>query len=315
MNLLRWSGAGLIVLCLSAVFLLFNANWDMDYIIPKRSVRLAAMIIGGGCLAFSSIIFQTLTRNRILTPAIMGYESIFLLFHALLVLISGIVHSLVLPEVYKSLICASLIVLYGWLLHGWLLRRNSANLSMLLLIGIVLTMVFSTFTQLIQITISPGEFAILQGLNYTSFNQVTLSKTLVSGAIVLILCWVALKKHALLDVLLLGKDQAISLGIHYSRSVFLFATITAMLVAVSVNLIGPTAFMGVFVANITYSIFRTARHKTTLLACTVIASAVFLFSQILVEHIFNYRTTVSIIINLVCGIYFLFFLLKSKSQL
>ena len=48
---------------------------DFGYVIPKRLVRLAAIVVGGVCVALSAIVFQTLVNNRILTPAIMGYEA------------------------------------------------------------------------------------------------------------------------------------------------------------------------------------------------------------------------------------------------
>ncbi|HBJ68285.1 MAG TPA: iron ABC transporter permease, partial [Alcaligenes faecalis] len=75
----------LLVLALSFVF--YRSGLDFDYIIPKRLNRLAAMVIGGICIAWSSIIFQTMTGNRILTPAIMGYEAVYLLFQSLLILL------------------------------------------------------------------------------------------------------------------------------------------------------------------------------------------------------------------------------------
>lgn len=78
-----------LVFALALGFVLFRSGLDFDYVIPKRLARLAAICIGGVCVAWSSIIFQTLTGNRILTPAIMGYEAVYLLFQALLVLLLG----------------------------------------------------------------------------------------------------------------------------------------------------------------------------------------------------------------------------------
>lgn len=78
---------GIAVLALG--FVLLGSGMDMGYVIPRRLLRLAAIALGGICVAVSAIVFQTLMGNRILTPAIMGYEAVFLLWQALLLLVLG----------------------------------------------------------------------------------------------------------------------------------------------------------------------------------------------------------------------------------
>ena len=85
-----------------------------------------------------------------------------------------------------------------------------------------------------------------------------------------------------------------------------------MLVAVSTSLLGPMAFMGVFVANMTYALANTFRHRVTLWLGSAIAVAIFLLAQLLVEHVFNYRTTIGILVNLVCGSYFLALVVRTR---
>ena len=75
------------LLALIIFFLFYASDWDTKYIIPMRFNRLITILIGSICVAYSSIIFQTLLGNRILTPSIMGYESIYLLFQVLLQLL------------------------------------------------------------------------------------------------------------------------------------------------------------------------------------------------------------------------------------
>ncbi|EYT26763.1 fecCD transport family protein, partial [Acinetobacter sp. 1564232] len=120
------------------------------------------------------------------------------------------------------------------------------------------------------------------------------------------------KALPVLDVLVLGREQAISLGIHHHRYVSFYLALIAILVAVSTSLIGPTVFMGVFIANITYALARSYKHKLTLPMGCAITIAIFIAAQILVEHVFNYKTTVSILVNLVCGIYFLALTVRTR---
>lgn len=305
-------GIWLLVLLLAVGFLLLGSGLDFDYVIPKRLTRLAAMGIAGVCIAYSSVIFQTIAGNRILTPAIMGYEAIYLLFQALLILLLGTQSLVLLGRDGNVLVSVLLMLGYSWLIHRWLLRDGNRNVYLLLLLGLVLSMVMGTLTQFIQLKISPGEFSIFQGFNYASFNKAQPAQVIYSGVLVALVCFVAQRTLPVLDVLSLGRDQAISLGVDYLRSVRLQLALIAILVAVSTSLVGPTAFMGVFVANIAYALARTTRHQVTLPLGCAIAIGIFIIAQYLVEQWFNFNTSVSILINLVCGVYFLTLMIRTR---
>lgn len=302
----------LLVFALALTFLFLGANFDFDYVIPKRLARLAAIVIGGVCVAVSSIVFQTIAGNRILTPAVMGYEAVYLLLQSLLILAMGMHSVLLLGPSGNFVVSIALMLAYSWAIHYWLFRDGKNNVYFLLLLGFVLTMVIGTFTQFIQLRISPGEFAILQGFSQASFNKAQPAQLLTSALLVGAACVAVLKTLPALDVLALGCEQAISLGIDYRRMVQLQLALIAVLVAVSTSLLGPTAFMGIFVANTSYALARTARHRVILPLGCAITIAIFLAAQLLVEHVFNYRTTVGILVNLVCGAYFLALMVRTR---
>ncbi|MFV3288663.1 iron chelate uptake ABC transporter family permease subunit [Pseudomonas sp. NY11955] len=304
--------AWLAVVALALLFVFANAGPDVAYVIPKRLARLGSMVIGGVCVACSAIAFQTLSANRILTPAIMGYEAVYLLLQALLVLAMGVQGLTVLGSDGNFLLSVLLMLGYSWALHRWLFRDGKNNVYFLLLVGLVLTMVMATFTQFVQLKVSPGEFSMLLGYTQASFNRASPQLLLYSAVLVAGLCVLLAKAVPVLDVLALGRDQAISLGVDYRRNVRLLLALIAALVAVSTSLLGPTAFMGVFVANITYTLAGTFRHRATLALGSAVAIAVFIAAQLLVEHVFNYRTTVGILVNLVCGTYFLALMVRNR---
>ncbi len=312
-TLMRYGIWGLLAL-LAATFVLFRSDLDTGYIIPQRLLRLAAITVAGVCIAVSAISFQTLADNRILTPAIMGYEAVYLLLQALLVLLLGSQSLLLLGREENGVLSLLLMLGYSAIIHRWLFRPGQTDLFQLLLTGLVLTMVFGTLTQFVQLKTSPGEFAILQGFGYASFNRAQPLELLMGGGLVALVCLVIARRQAELDVLALGREQASSLGVDYRRAVRLHLALIAVLVAVSTSLVGPTAFMGVFVANISYTLARTFRHRVTLPLGCAIAIALFILAQFLVEQIFNYRTTVSILINLVCGTYFLALMVKTRGS-
>lgn len=300
------------VIALALTFIFVRSGLDFDYVIPKRLERLATMVIGGICVAWSSITFQSLTGNRILTPAIMGYESIYLLFQALLMLMLGTRSLVVLGEHGNVILSVLLMLGYSWMLHRWLFRDGKDNVYFLLLVGLVLTMVITTLTQFIQLKMSPGEFSILLGYSQATFGNASAVRLLYATPIVATICLVGYKALPVLDVLLLGREQAISLGIDYRRRVQRQLFLIAALVAISTSLLGPTAFMGIFVANTAYALAGTYRHRVTLPLGCAIAIATFLLAQLLVEHLFNYKTTVSILVNLVCGAYFLSLMVRTR---
>ncbi|CAM3813541.1 iron chelate uptake ABC transporter family permease subunit [Ectopseudomonas alcaliphila] len=304
--------AWLLVCVLALVFLFLGSGMDFDYLIPKRLARLAAMFIGGVCVACSSIVFQTITGNRILTPAIMGYEAVYLLWQALLVLAMGTYSLVALSSSGNFALSVLLLLGYSWMIHRWLFRDSSNNVYVLLLVGLVLTIVISTFTQFVQLRVSPGEFSVLLGFSQASFNRAQPEQLLYSAAAVIGVLLIGRQALPALDVLSLGRDQATSLGVDYAREVRLYLALIATLVAVSTSLLGPTAFMGIFVANATYALARTFRHRITLPMGSAIAIAIFISAQLLVEHLFNYKTTVGILVNLLCGGYFLVLMVRTR---
>lgn len=302
------------VVALALTFLFWHSGFDFDYVIPRRLSRLAAMCIGGICIAWSSIVFQTLTGNRILTPAIMGYEAVYLLLQSLLILFLG-TQSLVLLGANDNFILSIALMLgYSWIIHRWLFRDGRNNVYFLLLLGLVLTMVIGTFTQFVQLKVSPGEFSVLLGFSQASFGKAEPAQLLGSAIIVGVVCLAGLRTLPTLDVLSLGREQAISLGVDYRCTVQWHLAQIAALVAVSTSLLGPTAFMGIFVANIAYALARSPRHRATLPMGCAIAIGIFILAQLAVEHVFNYRTTVGILVNLVCGAWFLALMVRTRGS-
>lgn len=305
--------AGLLALALSLIFLLYGSGLDTDYVIPRRLLRLGSIVLAGLCIGLSSVIFQSLLGNRILTPAIMGYEAVYLMLQALLILLLGSASLIVLNAPANAAVSIALMLGYSWALHHWLLRAGRSHLY-LLLVGLVLSMVLSTFTQFIQLRISPGEFSIMQSFSQAGFNRVPPLQLLCSALLVLGVCLIVLRQLNILDVLALGREQALSLGVDHHRGMRLQLALIAVLVAVSTSLVGPTAFMGVFIANTSYMLAGSMRHRVTLPLACVLSIALFLIAQLLVEHLFNYRTTVGILVNLVCGTYFLILMLRPRDS-
>ena len=62
-----------------ALYLFHDLNGSFGYALPRRGIKVLAMALTGVAIAYSTVIFQTITHNRILTPSIMGLDSLYLL--------------------------------------------------------------------------------------------------------------------------------------------------------------------------------------------------------------------------------------------
>ncbi|MET0430800.1 MAG: iron chelate uptake ABC transporter family permease subunit, partial [Microvirga sp.] len=222
-----------VVVALAATFLLLGSGLDTAYVIPRRLNRLAAMCIAGVCIAVSSILFQTATGNRILTPAVMGYEAVYLLFQALLILQMGVASVTVVSPLANAAMSVFVILAYAFCLQRWLFRPGRSSIDVLLLTGLVLTLVATTIAEAVQLVISPGEFAILLGFTQASLERAQPDQVLLSAVIVAAACLVVAKTLPVLDVLKLGRDQATALGVDGRGTVALLLALIAVFVSIS----------------------------------------------------------------------------------
>jgi iron complex transport system permease protein len=306
-------GMPVLLIILAAYFVLAGSGFDTDFIIPRRISKLSAMIIAAISLAVSSIVFQTITGNRILTPAIMGYEAVYLFWQSLLVLLAGTASLTLLGNNGNFAASVTILLAYSAFLQRWLFRRGNNNVWLLLLAGFVLSMVISTFSQFVQLKTSPGEFAIFQSFAQLSFDNPDSQRLAWATGLLVLVLLIGWRSLTLLDVMSLGRDQSVSLGLDHAKEVRFLMALIAVLVAISTSLVGPSAFVGIFVANTAYALYPARKHKITLLLGGGIALGLFLIAQIMVEQVFNYKTTVGILVNLVCGIWFLALMLKQRS--
>ncbi|MCA0851310.1 iron chelate uptake ABC transporter family permease subunit [Salipiger thiooxidans] len=298
------------LVALALLYLGWGTGFAPGFLLSRRLIRLGAMAVGGSGIALSAILFQTIARNRILTPSIMGYEAVYLLFQALLILALGTASLRLLGETGNMAISVALMLGWSLGLHILLFRDGHNTIHRLLLVGLVLTLILTSITQFVQLRISPGEFAVFQSFALISFDGISPQRLTLAALAVSVAAAVALRRVAIWDVMTLGRDQATSLGLDHGREVRLCLALIAVFVAASTSLIGPSAFMGIFVANIAYALTGSFRHRQTLPAGAAVAVTMFLLAELLVQHLFRSGTTVGILINLICGGYFLFLILR-----
>lgn len=286
----------------------------LDFVLPRRGYKVAAMLLISFAIGYSSVIFQTIAENRILTPSIMGFDSFFLLIQSILVFVYGDKTYQVLNTESNFLVSVGLMLVFAFLMYQLVFKKESKSIYVLLLVGLLLGTLFRSFSSFIVLMIDPNEFMILQASMFASFERINLKLLGISSVVLIGTMLYGIRFFKELDVLSLGREHAQSLGVNYNRLVKQNLLLIAVMVSVATALVGPITFLGVLVANLTYELLKTYKHSVVVLGCCLLTSITVIGGQYLVEQLFNMSTTISIIINFVGGIYFIFLLLKSNKK-
>ncbi|CUP76125.1 Iron-uptake system permease protein FeuC [Turicibacter sanguinis] len=302
----------LVVVC-SVLFLVYGLNPNSyQYALSRRIPKLIAIAMTGSGVAVSSVIFQTVTNNRILTPSVLGLDSLYNLFQTLIVFSLGSLNVALMGSNLNFLIAGGLMIVFSLFLFKMMFRRENTNLFFLLMIGMIFGTLFSSLSSFMQMVMDPNEFLIVQNKMFASFNNVKASLLGISMITMgLTLFWV-LKDVKKLDVLALGKEQAINLGIDYDRMVRKLLIAVAILVSVSTALVGPVTFLGILVTNLAYQMINDYRHSIVIPTSILLSLLALIGGQFLVERVFQFNTTIGVIINFVGGLYFIYILLKEE---
>lgn len=285
-----------------------NYRFNLSLRIPK----VLGILIAGGTISVASILFQTITNNRIITPSVIGLDSLYSLVQTFVVFVFGSTSIFMVNKTVNFLISGTLMVLLSMILFKVVLKKGENNIFFLLLVGTVVGTLFRSMSSFMQVLIDPNEFDALQTKLYASFSLVNTKIILVSIIILIILAFVLFRSFRDLDVMSLGREQAINLGVDYDKVSKKILIIVAILVSLSTALVGPITFLGILVVNLTYEITKTYKHSVLLIVSTLISIIALVGGQFLVERVFVFNTTISIIINFIGGIYFINLLLRES---
>ncbi|EAH5372408.1 iron chelate uptake ABC transporter family permease subunit [Campylobacter jejuni] len=282
-----------------------------EYALKSRFLQIAAIIIVAICIAVSTVIFQTLCNNKILTPAIIGLDSLYMLLQSALIFSFGAANLSVYKNDINFLITLVCMVVFSLGLYK-ILFSSDRSIYLIMLLGLVFGTLFSTLSSFFEVLIDPDEFMVIQGRMFASFDNIAFD-VLILAYIISFLSFIWIFRYMkFLDPLNLGKDLAINLGINYQKISKQLMIIIAILTSISTALVGPITFLGLLVVNITYELFKTAKHSILLSACILISILALLGGVFFVSRVFDYNATISVVINFLGGIYFIYLVLKGN---
>lgn len=293
------------------VFLFTDLRGSWEYALRLRTRQVAALLIVGVSVGASALVFQTIAGNRVLTPGVMGFDALYLLLQTVLVLTLGSGTFLALAGPQRFVLNVVVLVVFGTALFGVLFRRGSKDLFVLVLVGMVLGTMFASFTSLASRILSPDDYLTVQDVMFASFATAQTSLLVTTGVVTALAVLALVPLHRRLDVVELGHDPAVSLGVGYRRTVLTTLAIVTVLVATSTALVGPMTFLGLIVACLARQIMPTARHDVLVPAAALVGVICTVGGQFVVVQVFGFATTLSVVVNLVGGVYFILLLLRA----
>ena len=308
----------LISLALAVLYIVVGLNTEfLSFLLERRILKLIAILVVGYSISVSSVLFQTITNNRIITPSIIGFDSLYLMICSIVVLFF---HQLLVPNVINIhiffFITVGIMIIFSRALYRLLFIIKENTIYYVLLSGVVLSLLFrSIYTFFISI-MDVAQYDALQRKLYASFDLIQYDLLFVSIILALLLT----TKYIVpmlsdLDVYLIGKDNAKILGVDIDKVQDDCIKIISVLVSVATVLVGPITFLGLFVVNIVYMIYSNSnKHTHLILGSTFLSLIILILGSLLVERVFEFDTNLTVIINGIGGIFFIYLLLKGKIQ-
>ena len=282
------------------------------YSMKIRTPKLIVMLITAFAIGGASIVFQSIINNTIVTPCLLGMNSLYTLIHTAVVFVAGSGSILAVNSNLSFAVDLVLMGIIATVVYSYLFQKTRHNILYVLLIGTVLSSFFSSIQSTLTRVMDPNEYDTLLANLVASFSNINSEIIIFSLIILAVIIFVLRKELALLDVLTLGKDQAINLGVDYDKCIRRLLLGVTLCIAVATAMVGPISFLGLIIANLSRQLLKTYRHTQLILGSALFGMIVLVGGQVIVEHVYSYSIPVSVFITVGGGVYFLYLLLTNR---
>jgi len=315
-TLLKFTLLALISLAVIAIYFFSGLNFEnerlMNYQISRRLPKILAILMTSFAIGTASLVFQSVINNTIVTPCLLGMDSLYTLIHTLVYFFAGLSSLAVTNKIFSFGLDLAIMAGVSTVIYSYLFKKTGHNILYVILIGTVLTSLFASLQSTLVRVMDPNEYESLLTTLTASFENINTSIMFFSFVILVLLLCIFKKDLDLLNVMTLGKNQAINLGINFnrtSRHLLLFVT---LYMSVATALVGPLSFLGLIVANLSRQLFQTYRHSILIAGSAIFGMIALFLGQIIVERFLSYNIPVSVFITIGGGIYFLYLLLSQS---
>ena len=284
----------------------------LDFAMRLRIPKLAVMLIAAFAIGGASLVFQSVINNTIVTPCLLGMNSLYTLIHTAVVFVAGSGSVLAVNANAAFAVDLILMGLSATVIYGYLFQKTHYNVLYVLLIGTVLTSFFGSIQSTLTRIMDPNEYDSLLTTLVASFSNVNGEIIAFALAVLAALVFVLRKDLALLDVITLGKAQAVNLGVDYDRCIRRLLLGVTLAIAVATAVVGPISFMGLIIANLSRQLLKTYRHSQLIAGSALFGMLILVAGQLIVEHVYTYAIPISVFITVGGGLYFLYLLLTKR---
>ena len=311
-NIIKLIVIALIAIIIVAAFLFIHNHKLLRYAMKLRIPKVIAMIITAFAIGAATIIFQSVINNTIVTPCLLGMNALYTLIHTSVVFVLGSGSILFTNDNLSFLVDLVLMGIIATVVYSWLFKMTGHNVLYVLLVGTVLTSFFSSIQSTLTRVMDPNEYDTLLTSLVASFSNINSGIIIFSVIILALIVVIFRKEFALLDVITLGKEQAINLGVDYDRCIRRLLLAITLCIAVATAMVGPISFLGLIIANISRQLLKTYRHTQLIAGAALMGVIALIGGQFIVERVFVYSIPISVFITVAGGIYFLYLILKGS---
>lgn len=315
-NIIKLIVIALIAIIIVAAFLFIGVKFHnhklLRYAMKLRIPKVIAMIITAFAIGAATIIFQSVINNTIVTPCLLGMNALYTLIHTSVVFVLGSGSILFTNDNLSFLVDLVLMGIIATVVYSWLFKMTGHNVLYVLLVGTVLTSFFSSIQSTLTRVMDPNEYDTLLTSLVASFSNINSGIIIFSVIILALIVVIFRKEFALLDVITLGKEQAINLGVDYDRCIRRLLLAITLCIAVATAMVGPISFLGLIIANISRQLLKTYRHTQHIAGAALMGVIALIGGQFIVERVFVYSIPISVFITVAGGIYFLYLILKGS---
>ncbi len=304
---------GVLALVAVACYLLLFVRGSFAFALERRATAVGAMVVAAFAQGVATVVFQTVTRNRVLTPSIMGFDSLYVLAQTALVVVFGGSVLAATDGLPKLVVQTLVMVAFATLLFRWLFSGRWGDLHVLLLVGVTLGLAFDSLSVFLQRVLSPTDHDVLSVRLFgrlTAVDPATLPLAVLVCAGAGVVVW---RRRHRLDVLQLGRDTATGLGLDHRRELTVALVAVSVLVASSTALVGPMTFFGFLVAALARQLAGTHRHAVLLPTAFALGVLTLVGGQFVLEHVFYASGMLTVVVEFTGGLLFIALLLRKRS--
>ena len=277
---------GSIHIPLSAIFDVFSGKNSVGInaviLLNFRLPKAITAILAGASLSVAGLMMQTLFRNPLADPYILGVSSGASLGVALLTMASVGLPAILVGSGW-AMILAAIIGAAIVLLLVVAVSFRIENAVSLLIVGIMFGTIAGSIVSILQNFSNPDAIKLFILWTFGSLSAVTWTYMQVLLPVLLIGFGIAFFIQKRLDGLLLGENYAQALGISIVQTRLLIVVATGLLAGGITAFTGPIAFVGVAIPHIARGLFRTSSHKVLLPASLLCGSCLLLVCDIITQ--------------------------------